>query len=105
MTEERTVTLLERLFGDQGSVSILGHLAILRPMEFSVDELSAILSKPKLDIAVSLKNLLEFEMIEEKDKKFRISDSDHTRTFLVFVNKLLLWNFERLVKLNKEPGN
>lgn len=99
-------TLLERLFFGSVNATILGHLVICRPLDYSIKELSKIHNLSEQTIRTSLDILLEFEMIEKLvtkyGDKYRVSDSEPSKYFQLFVNKLLLWNLDRLSNQNTE---
>lgn len=104
---EQYPTILDRIFFGSVSSKVLGHLTVMRPLEFTLAELCRILDLSTTTIQSTLDNLKEFELIEQNttSKKYRIADNDHTNSFVKFHQQLLLWNLDRLTNLTKEQSS
>lgn len=95
MTDEYPKAILEQIF-DGDTARVLDHLSTMRPFEFSLSELSKILSISESRLVFSLNHLRNYNLIEsfiDKDttiREFKLSDNKKTKALNKFLYEIMM---------------
>lgn len=92
-------TLLHELFNGDDTISVLGHLLVTRPFDFTLDDLIKIHNDEPIKIRDILEHLIEFGLVKYRHGKYSYGEENEMSVYFEkFFKHLLLWNLERFSK-------